>query len=179
MSYVSKDREFGRLEMVAKPRGSEWRIERLHLANADGTVAADSAWREAQGAASEFDVALDVRDAAGFLARLGFPAAVQGAPTASTVSWRRAGAPNAFDFPTLAGTFRVDVGAGRFTKLEPGIGKLLGVLSLQALPRPDHPRLPRRVQRGLRLRPDQRHRARRARHPHHRQPAAGRAGGGG
>ena len=31
--------------------------------------------------------------------------------------------------------FRIHVGPGRFTKLEPGPGKLLGVLSLQALPR--------------------------------------------
>ena len=29
----------------------------------------------------------------------------------------------------------MQTGAGRFTKVEPGIGKLLGVLSLQALPR--------------------------------------------
>ncbi|MBK7331933.1 MAG: hypothetical protein IPI87_05930 [Betaproteobacteria bacterium] len=30
---------------------------------------------------------------------------------------------------------KVEVGSGQFTKIEPGIGKLLGVLSLQALPR--------------------------------------------
>jgi uncharacterized protein YhdP len=35
----------------------------------------------------------------------------------------------------LSGTLRVNVGAGQFTKLEPGVGRLLGVLSLQALPR--------------------------------------------
>ena len=135
-AYVSKDHELGRLEILAKPRGSEWRIERLQLANADGTIAADGAWRGSGPAQqTKLDVALDVRDAAGFLGRLGFPAAVQGAPTRINGQLAWAGAPNAFDYPTLAGTFRVDVGAGRFTKLEPGIGKLLGVLSLQALPR--------------------------------------------
>jgi len=35
----------------------------------------------------------------------------------------------------LSGTLRVNVGAGQFTKLDPGVGRLLGVLSLQALPR--------------------------------------------
>ena len=35
----------------------------------------------------------------------------------------------------LSGTLAVGVGPGQFTKIEPGIGKLLGVLSLQALPR--------------------------------------------
>jgi len=66
---------------------------------------------------------------------LGFPDAVQGAPTTIKGQLAWAGAPNSLDYPTLAGTFRVDVGAGRFTKVDPGIGKLLGVLSLQALPR--------------------------------------------
>ena len=33
------------------------------------------------------------------------------------------------------GTFRLQAGAGQFTKMDPGVGKLLGVLSLQALPR--------------------------------------------
>ena len=35
----------------------------------------------------------------------------------------------------MSGQFEVKVGAGQFTKLDPGMGKLLGVLSLQALPR--------------------------------------------
>ena len=45
------------------------------------------------------------------------------------------GAPNDFDYPTLSGNFTLQTGAGQFTKIDPGIGKLLGVLSLQALPR--------------------------------------------
>jgi uncharacterized protein YhdP len=45
------------------------------------------------------------------------------------------GAPNDFDYPTLSGNFTLLTGPGQFTKIDPGIGKLLGVLSLQALPR--------------------------------------------
>jgi uncharacterized protein YhdP len=35
----------------------------------------------------------------------------------------------------MGGQLHLDVGAGQFLKADPGIGKLLGVLSLQALPR--------------------------------------------
>ena len=45
------------------------------------------------------------------------------------------GRPTDFDYPTLSGSLRIDVGPGRFIKIDPGIGKLLGVLSLQSLPR--------------------------------------------
>ena len=74
-------------------------------------------------------------DAGAFLDRLGFPVAVRNAPSniAGSLVW--AGAPNDFDYPSLGGKLTLRTGAGQFTKIDPGIGKLLGVLSLQALPR--------------------------------------------
>ncbi len=134
--YVSKGRDLGRLELGALPRGAEWQIRKLHLVAEEGRLDAEGAWRGgSRQQQTKLDVSLDVKDAAGFLARFGFPNAVQGAPTKINGQLAWAGAPNGLDFPTLTGTFRVDVGPGRFTKVEPGIGKLLGVLSLQALPR--------------------------------------------
>ncbi len=60
----------------------------------------------------------------------------RGAPTKINGQLAWSGAPHEFDYPSLAGTFRLASGPGRFTKIEPGpAGKLLGVLSLQALPR--------------------------------------------
>jgi len=48
-------------------------------------------------------------------------------------AWR--GAPDDFSYATLDGKLRLDTGKGQFLKIEPGIGKLLGILSLQALPK--------------------------------------------
>jgi uncharacterized protein (TIGR02099 family) len=135
-SFVSKGHALGKLEFVAQPKGAEWRIERLSLVNEAGRIDADGAWRAvARGQQTMLDVKVDVAEAGAFLSRFGYPDALQGAPTkiAGQLSW--AGAPNEFDYPTLAGKLSVDAGAGRFTKVDPGVGKLLGVLSLQALPR--------------------------------------------
>jgi uncharacterized protein YhdP len=74
-------------------------------------------------------------DAGAFLDRLGYPVAVRNAPTNIAGSFVWTGAPNEFDYPSLGGTLALKTGAGQFTKIDPGIGKLLGVLSLQALPR--------------------------------------------
>jgi uncharacterized protein YhdP len=49
------------------------------------------------------------------------------------VAWM--GSPLKIDYPTLAGAFNVNVETGQFLKADPGIAKLLGVLSLQSLPR--------------------------------------------
>jgi uncharacterized protein YhdP len=38
-------------------------------------------------------------------------------------------------YPSLTGRFNVNIGRGQFLQAEPGVAKLLGVLSLQALPR--------------------------------------------
>jgi uncharacterized protein YhdP len=49
------------------------------------------------------------------------------------VAW--VGSPLAFDYPTMTGVFNVNVESGQFLKADPGLAKLLGVLSLQSLPR--------------------------------------------
>jgi uncharacterized protein YhdP len=59
----------------------------------------------------------------------------RGAPTTIKGQLDWPGAPSDYDPKTLSGALKVEVGSGQFTKIEPGIGKLLGVLSLQALPR--------------------------------------------
>ena len=45
------------------------------------------------------------------------------------------GAPTRIDYPSLAGRMDLAAEAGQFNKLEPGVGRLLGILSLQSLPR--------------------------------------------
>jgi uncharacterized protein YhdP len=49
------------------------------------------------------------------------------------ISWL--GAPISPDYRSMAGQVHLDVGSGQFLKAEPGLAKLLGVLSLQSLPR--------------------------------------------
>jgi uncharacterized protein (TIGR02099 family) len=136
-SMVSKERDLGRLELVARPRGTDWQIDRLVLDNDNGRIEAEGAWRAVgRQPQTQLAIAVDAKEAGGFLARFGYVDALQGAPTKIDGQLAWSGAPQEFDFPSLAGTFRISVGPGRFTKIEPGAaGKLLGVLSLQALPR--------------------------------------------
>ena len=49
------------------------------------------------------------------------------------VAWL--GSPLSLDYPSMSGQFNVNIESGQFLKADPGIAKLLGVLSLQSLPR--------------------------------------------
>jgi uncharacterized protein YhdP len=78
---------------------------------------------------------LTASDAGGFLARLGYPALVLGgrARMQGTVSWN--GDPPAIDYQTLSGDVQLQAEDGQFLEIDPGIGKLISLMSLQALPR--------------------------------------------
>lgn len=135
-AFVSRGHDLGRFELQAQPAGPDWRIETMTLINPAGRIEANGWWRIGRDTQmTEIDVRVTADDAGAFLQRLGYPVAVLNAPTtiAGKLSWK--GAPNEFDYPTLSGKFNLAAGAGQFTKIDPGMGKLLGVLSLQALPR--------------------------------------------
>jgi len=135
-TLYSKERNLGRLEFVAQPRGADWKVDKLILANDAGRLEANGAWRVAgRTQQTKLDVVLDAPDSGAFLARYGYAEGVKGAATRIEGQLGWTGAPHEFDCSSLNGMFQIRVGPGRFTKLEPGPGKLLGVLSLQALPR--------------------------------------------
>jgi uncharacterized protein (TIGR02099 family) len=135
-SFLLHDRDLGKLELTAQPRGADWQIQRLLLTNDDGKLSAQGWWRAAGRAQqTTLDAELDIADAGRYLARFGLPDAVRAAPTKVHGQLGWAGGPQAFDYPTLSGAFSIKAGQGQFTKLDPGAGKLLGVLSLQSLQR--------------------------------------------
>ncbi|MGQ0751199.1 MAG: YhdP family protein [Betaproteobacteria bacterium] len=134
--FSYKDRMLGRLELAAVPVERNWRIDRLRLTNADGALSAEGLVQEvASQPRTRATVHLDVSDVGKFLERLGFPDGVRRgtARLDGTLAWP--GAPQDFEYATLIGNLRLDASKGQFVKLEPGFGKLLGILSLQALPR--------------------------------------------
>ena len=107
----------------------------LSLANADATLSADGLWQQTALPRTQFNVRLEVNDIGKFLGRLHYPEGVRGgaAKLDGSVSW--VGGPHEIDYPSLTGNIVLEANKGQFTRIEPGIGKLLGILSLQALPR--------------------------------------------
>ena len=133
--YSKGGHDLGKLNFTARPSGNDWQIESLTLHNEAGSIAASGWWRAAAPEETKLDVAIDAQEAGAFLQRFGTADAIKGAPTKIEGQLGWAGAPGDFDYKVLSGSFRLSSGAGQFLKADPGVGRLLGVLSLQALPR--------------------------------------------
>jgi len=134
------DKQFGRLELVASNAqalaGREWRIDKVALTNADGQLKANGRWLTRDGKSNTaLNFTLDISDAGRLLDRLGFPGTLRRGKgqLSGDVSW--AGLPYSLDIPSLSGQIQMNVEDGQFLKKDPGAAKLLGVLSLQMLPR--------------------------------------------
>lgn len=131
-----KGKQVGRFELVGHPEGRDWRLRRLLITNPDGTLSGDGVWHgDEANARTSVNLLLDISDAGKILARSGYPNTVKGGSgrLAANVSW--AGTPDEFNYATLSGSLNLDTGKGQFLKMDPGIGKLLGILSLQSLPK--------------------------------------------
>jgi len=137
-----RGKKLGRLEMDAVNRttanaGREWRLNKLNLSAPDGTLSATGSWA-ADGPKlrrTRLDFVMDIKDSGQLLTRLGTPNAIRNGhgKLQGKVSWQ--GSPITLDYPSMSGQLNLLIEKGQFLKTEPGAARLLGVLSLQALPR--------------------------------------------
>ena len=159
---VLKGRRLGRVEIDAVNRGGgavardggvrEWRLNKLNLSMPEASFTATGNWAAlgAQPAAAGgprpvrnvgevrrtvMNFRLDIADSGQLLSRFGMKDVIRRGKgrMEGQVAW--IGSPLTLDYPSMNGAFNVNIEAGQFLKADPGLAKLLGVLSLQALPR--------------------------------------------
>ncbi|MDO8207731.1 MAG: YhdP family protein, partial [Gallionella sp.] len=131
-----KGKPVGRFELTGAPEGQDWRLHHLHIVNPDGSVTGDGLWRSAQTSMqTQVNLLMDISNAGKILARSGYPNTVKNGSGKLSASLTWDGQPDEFNYASLDGTLKLDTGRGQFLKMDPGFGKLLGILSLQALPK--------------------------------------------
>jgi len=142
---VLANRRLSRVEIVAQNRGTaartrEWQLTKLNIDTPEAQLLATGSWALPDNSAgavrrTALNFKLDIQDAGLLLTRFGRPGVVRGAKgqISGNIAW--VGSPMTLDYPSLSGQLHADVQSGQFLKVDPGAAKLLGVLSLQALPR--------------------------------------------
>ena len=135
-NFQLKQARLGKLELLAHKQGNDWRIERLRITNPEGAFNADGLWQSwlAQPQ-TKLNINIEVNDVGKFLARMGYPDRIKGGTSKLTGSLDWRGSPQDFNLASLSGDMKLEAHRGQFMKLDPGVGKLLGLLSLQSLPR--------------------------------------------
>jgi uncharacterized protein YhdP len=139
-SFELFGKKLGRLELQASnvpgSASREWRINRLSLSNPDAELKATGKWIPGGGdMASNLNYTLDIGNAGHLLDRLGFANVMRNGKgkMSGNLNWK--GMPFAFDIPSLSGQIKLEVSSGQIMSVDLGGAKLLGVLSLQGLPR--------------------------------------------
>jgi len=130
-----RGKQLGRVEILALPEGANWRIEKIANVNPEAALAARGLWLTGANSRTSIDFTLDISDTGKYLDRLGTPDSVKGGTAKLTGALTWAGDPLNIDYPTLAGSVVLLAQSGQFLEIEPGIGKLVSLMSLQMLPR--------------------------------------------
>ena len=133
----------GRAEIDGYARTSatgsrEWVINKLNLVMPEASFLSKGQWGGAGKAAakrSQLDFTLQIQDSGDLLERFGYKGAIRDGKgrMIGQVGWQ--GSPFSPDYNTMSGQFNVNLERGQFLKADPGVSRLLGVLSLQSLPR--------------------------------------------
>ncbi len=141
--FELRGRRLGRLEIEARNRagaggGREWQLAHFNLTAPEARLASSGSWALAAGAQERrtaMDFQLDIRDSGALLARFGMDGVLRRGQGRidGRVDW--SGSPLAPDWRSMSGQLHVQMQAGQFLKADPGLAKLLSVLSLQSLPR--------------------------------------------
>ena len=156
-----RGKKLGRVEVEAVNRAGsattndssarEWRLNKLNVIMPEAVLTATGSWvainsltagvgPRAQRPAAErrrtvMNFKLDIADSGLLLKRFGMADVVRRGKgkMEGQVAW--VGSPLGLDYPSMNGQFNVNIESGQFLKADPGLAKLLGVLSLQSLPR--------------------------------------------
>ena len=130
-------KKLGKLEVAATLQSGarDWRLTKLALTTPEASLSGSGRWSGAPVRHMALDFDLELADSGAFLERLGLGQVLKKGKgkLAGSVTWT--GSPLALDYPSLAGKLRLEIDEGQFLKADAGAGRLLGVLSLQSLPR--------------------------------------------
>lgn len=134
-AFTLNGKHLGKLELQGQQKEQDWHMEKLLLTNPDGVLKADGKWQMAPPAQhTKVNVLLDISNAGNVLARSGYPNTVKNGSGTLRGEFTWVGGPADFSYSKLGGSLSLNTGRGQFLQIDPGVGKLLSILSLQSLP---------------------------------------------
>jgi uncharacterized protein (TIGR02099 family) len=130
------NKNLGSLELNTYENNDDWVIQKLKITNPDSTLSADGTWHNwTRNPNTRLKFALNVNNIGGTLVRFGQLDAVKGGEANIVGQLQWSGSPHEFNTGSLDGNFKLDAKKGQFLKVQPGVGRLFGLLTLQSLPR--------------------------------------------
>ena len=132
----------GKLQLQARnsmgPSGRDWLLEQFYLTTPEARWKANGYWGASSRGAprtTHLSFLLELDSSGKLLERFGMPGVIRDGQgrLSGNIAWQ--GAPITPHWQSMDGGVHMQVDKGQFLKVEPGMGKLLSVLSLQSLTR--------------------------------------------
>ncbi len=128
---------FGGLQLITLRRENSLVLQSLALNSERLQLSASGSWQAdaARSSHSRLDLSLSSRDLGSVLVDMQLSDNIEGAPVEidSRLNWQ--GSPLDFSTQRLNGQLEMQIGKGRFLKVDPGVGRLFGLFNLGALRR--------------------------------------------
>jgi uncharacterized protein (TIGR02099 family) len=134
-AFTYTGHHLGSLVTLMEAEGNGLLIRNLSLTVPEGRLEGTGWLSASTRRPTELALKLDASDTGRLLTRLGLPEGIKGGATALSgdLSWM--GRFEDFELAKLNGRLKMELKRGRFSRLDPGVGRLLGIFSLQSLPR--------------------------------------------
>jgi len=128
--------ELGETRIEAFPTAEGFRFEKVESESPDMNVRASGRWALENGShRSSFEIRMTSESLGNFLRQLDIASPVEGGQTMVEFDVWWDGSPGQFKLARLNGDVNFNVNSGVIKDASPGTGRLLGLLSIQALPR--------------------------------------------
>lgn len=135
-NFEFNKRNFGALELIAYPQKDNWNIQKLKLSTPDSQISAEGQWNNWVRSPNTFlSITWDIKNLGKTLRNMGYPDTIKGGDGTLTGQLHWPGSPHEFNPAGMNGNFQLAMNKGQILKVQPGVGRLLGLLSLQSLPR--------------------------------------------
>lgn len=131
-------RELGTVRLRTRPLddGNGLAVAPLEIDSDWLQLVARGQWqRDAKRERSRFDLNITGGDLGRLLEAFGYAGNIEGGETHAEINANWPGAPMDFELAKVEGTLALRIGKGSLTSLDPGAGRVFGLLSLHALPR--------------------------------------------
>lgn len=125
----------GNLALRTRPTNDGLRIEQLQARSPTQRIDGTGSWTGGVAARTRLEITADSRDFGALMAGLGFGRSIAGGEgeLRFAAEWPRG--PSDFALGTMQGGLSITIKDGRLVEVEPGAGRVLGLLSVAQLPR--------------------------------------------
>jgi uncharacterized protein (TIGR02099 family) len=135
-NFELDNKNLGTLELIAYPQNDNWNIQKFKLSTPEGTISGEGQWNNwVRSPNTYLNLTWDIKDLGKTLKRFGYPDTIKDGEGELTGTLHWPGSPRQFDTTRLNGELQFEVRKGQVLQAQPGVGRLLGLLSLQSLPR--------------------------------------------